>query len=246
MSYSVFVEDGAPLMFLGSEKIALLKHVAGSEYNATLRVRALCTWQIQHLRVKNYEYKVITEGTSMVFLSATMMALLFFLEPLSNMMIWPNNSGPGCLWQLILCCLHFWRPENVPRESRSRRESVENKENLQRLWHGQHPSWTEIFVIMRYFYADILLCTGLKITPPHCRQYKHFRFNGPGLLCVCMHACLCERVCTRKRGKEWEVENVLGSCVNRNTKLPQECIFSVKLRASHTCLLQFQAKCKRH
>lgn len=37
MSYAVFVQNGAPLMFLGSEKIALLKHVVWSDYNATVR-----------------------------------------------------------------------------------------------------------------------------------------------------------------------------------------------------------------
>lgn len=156
-------------------------------------------------------------------------SLLFFLEPLSNMMICPKNSGPDCLWQLILCCLHFGTHIN--------NGSLEPKRN---------PSWTEIFLIIRYFYTDILLCTGLEITPLHHRQYKHFKFNGAGFLCMCLRACLHVRVCAREGEREGEVENVLGSCVNRNAKLPQECIFTGKLRVSYACLLQFQAKCKRH
>ena len=65
MSYSVFVQSAEPLMFLGSEKIALLKHVAWSDYNARL------TAGIMHMTYpgpgwgENYEYKVITEGTYM-------------------------------------------------------------------------------------------------------------------------------------------------------------------------------------
>jgi hypothetical protein len=34
MSYSVFVPNCTLLMFLGSEKITLLKHIAGSDYGA--------------------------------------------------------------------------------------------------------------------------------------------------------------------------------------------------------------------
>ncbi len=65
MSYSVFVENGAPLMFLGSEKIALLKHVARSDYNATLRAGIMHMTYSGPCSGKNYEYKVITEGTDM-------------------------------------------------------------------------------------------------------------------------------------------------------------------------------------
>lgn len=43
MSYSVSVEIGAPLMFSGSEKIALLKHIAPSDYNASLKAGIMHT-----------------------------------------------------------------------------------------------------------------------------------------------------------------------------------------------------------
>lgn len=44
---------------------------------------------------------------------------------------------------------------------------------------------------------DLLLCTGLKITPLHRRQYKHFEFNGPGCVRVRMFVlcpCVQERM----------------------------------------------------
>lgn len=44
-----------------------------------------------------------------------------------------------------------------------------------------------------------MLCMGLKIMLLHCSQYKHFEFNGPGYVCVCVYVCLCVHVCVKER-----------------------------------------------